>query len=302
MNKLIAFIDDLDQTYVQESLEPNTVESKNYFLHHISQCLLPFYRRKDTVFYDADAIDKFCNFMTEFYPENEYFVNLREQLASILENALPIMPIENTKELYFQWHLEKQSVEQVSSNTIIALTEEIVSKNNETFVLLILASPNTEKYYKNKKNITCFKDTFEDNKALPTFAKIDIANTRVGVENWIQTYRTPPNINKNSKHGEEGKGSHNSNKGNKVSPLLGTLAEAEILLETAIGDARWKRNLINYDVKYNSLIFFKYEGDNPQNQYHPFHLVTKTEITAQQIPRELLQELHEKFASFKSDY
>lgn len=60
------------------------------------------------------------------------------------------------------------------------------------------------------------------------------------------------------------------------SPLLGGIGgkpNAEHLLKNAIGDKKETQRLYNFDENKECYIQFEYEGDNPQNQYHAYHLV-----------------------------
>jgi hypothetical protein len=62
----------------------------------------------------------------------------------------------------------------------------------------------------------------------------------------------------------------------KKSPLLGGLAgkqNASDLLNKAIGDKRLTKDLIYFDEFNEQYIWYEFENDTPQNQYHGYHLV-----------------------------
>lgn len=85
---------------------------------------------------------------------------------------------------------------------------------------------------------------------------------------WYETNRKPQRIfNLNPKHGENGKGAHPANKGEKVSILMCSREEAENMLLKAIGADL--RVLYFFDQVHNQYIEFKCESENT---YHGFHL------------------------------
>ncbi len=70
-----------------------------------------------------------------------------------------------------------------------------------------------------------------------------------------------------------------------ISPLRCSCKEAQVLLNTAIGDSI--KELFNFDEKRDAFIVFKYEGQNPQNLYHGFHLPKDTD----EIPKSIKDKL-----------
>lgn len=100
------------------------------------------------------------------------------------------------------------------------------------------------------------------------------------LDEWLQKNRLKRNFNKTDKRHIEYSGDHRKEKsGEYKSPLLGGLGgreNAESFLKAAIGDkysASNKKDLINYDTNKQEYIWYEYENDNPQNQYHAYHLV-----------------------------
>lgn len=67
--------------------------------------------------------------------------------------------------------------------------------------------------------------------------------------------------------------------------LLCNRAEAQRLLNTAIADfnsRRGQEKLFNFDAGHNTFVEFYYEGDNPQKQWHAFHI--KSEDWEERVP------------------
>lgn len=100
------------------------------------------------------------------------------------------------------------------------------------------------------------------------------------VLNWYETNRKPQRIfNLNPKHGENGKGAHPANKGEKVSVLMCSREEAKNMLLKAIG--KDEKVLYFYDQVHNQYIEFKRES---ANTYHGFHLDVMDET---RVPKEI---------------
>lgn len=98
--------------------------------------------------------------------------------------------------------------------------------------------------------------------------------------NWYETNRKPQRIfNLNPKHGENGKGAHPANKGEKVSVLMCSKEEAKDMLLKAIGED--EKVLYFYDHVHNQYIEFKRES---ANTYHGFHLDVMDET---RVPKEI---------------
>lgn len=96
------------------------------------------------------------------------------------------------------------------------------------------------------------------------------------LDEWLIENRTPRKYNMGDNRHIENHPQSLINSHNK-SPLLGGLRgkqNAEQLLKNAVGDKRKTKDLINCDINNNdSFIWFEDENENPQNQYHGYHLV-----------------------------
>ncbi|WP_338158433.1 hypothetical protein [uncultured Phocaeicola sp.] len=100
------------------------------------------------------------------------------------------------------------------------------------------------------------------------------------VSKWYEANRKPQRVfNLNPKHGENGKGAHPGNKGEKVSVLMCSRDEAKNMLLKAIGADL--RVLYFFDQTHNRYIEFKRESENT---YHGFHLDA---IDEKRVPEEI---------------
>ena len=106
---------------------------------------------------------------------------------------------------------------------------------------------------------------------------------------WFAKERIPSrNFQVIEKHGENRSEERWIN-GELISPLKCSGTEAQELLDLAVGDSI--KELYNFDEKYDNYIVFKYEGENPQNMYHGYHLPIET----LEIPDHLKKELKTRF-------
>lgn len=96
------------------------------------------------------------------------------------------------------------------------------------------------------------------------------------LDEWLIENRTPRKYNMGDNRHVENHPQSLINSHNK-SPLIGGIGgkqNAEQLLKKAVGDKRDKKDLMNCDTKNNdAFIWFEDENENPQNQYHGYHLV-----------------------------
>lgn len=150
----------------------------------------------------------------------------------------------------------------------------------------------TETYLKYRDDIVMFSEGLKNKKAFISLKKpvekisllsvksngefekieIDVLTSVDDINNWISQNGEQRNFNLSPKHGENGRGNW---KGESV--LYVSQADAQILLDGAIGDFTKKNRLFNYDATNNLFIEFFYEGPNPQTQWHGFH-ITEGEV------------------------
>lgn len=112
----------------------------------------------------------------------------------------------------------------------------------------------------------------------------EINNFNVGKDIWafINAHLPKRTYNFSSKHGNATTRAIPPKPTEIVSQLRSSDAEAQILLDSAIFDLRERKFYYNFDDSKGTFIVFPYEGDNPQNHFHAFH-ITETEW-AKEIP------------------
>lgn len=108
---------------------------------------------------------------------------------------------------------------------------------------------------------------------------VEYCNSIDQMHRWILD-KSPKRKFNYQKHGSvAGTSPHKINKGKPVSPLLCDNREAQVLLDTAIPDIGWNPDrLFNFDTDRGNFIEFFYEGDNPNKQWHGFHIDKKDEL------------------------
>lgn len=145
----------------------------------------------------------------------------------------------------------------IKDDTLCEMTErKFVSKDESTFLLI------------NYDAFSCASETIIT-KRNQDEVKLNVRNADIkNISKWYETNRKPQRIfNLNPKHGENGKGAHPGNKGEKVSVLMCNKEEAKNMLLKAIGSDL--RVLYFFDQVHNQFIEFKRESENT---YHGFHL------------------------------
>lgn len=105
--------------------------------------------------------------------------------------------------------------------------------------------------------------------APPALIHLNFHSSHINMMNWIVGL-FPRNFNLSDKHGENGKGNwpHES-------VLLCSASDAQSLLNTAVPSTKFKDKLYNFDTAHQKFIELYYEGDNPQHQWHGFHVAEK---------------------------
>lgn len=94
----------------------------------------------------------------------------------------------------------------------------------------------------------------------------------VDLDTWLQGHRCERHFNNTDERHIETSPRYIKGK----SPLLRGIAgrsSAENLLKAAIGDKRETEDLMNFDEVNDNYIWYEFENENPQNQYHAYHLV-----------------------------
>ena len=116
---------------------------------------------------------------------------------------------------------------------------------------------------------------------------VDSCNKVSEIRNWFTINRQPVrNFHAIEKHGENRKDIKNIND-ETISPLRCLEHEASALLQTAIGDT--VDELFNDDTERGHYIIFKYEGNNPQNMYHAYHV----DYSSSEVPYHIKKRLQQ---------
>lgn len=118
-----------------------------------------------------------------------------------------------------------------------------------------------------------------------TSIEFDCVSNQNGLFNWFSENRLPRRaFQAIDKHGENRAEGRNW-RGDWASPLMCSAAKALELLKTAIGNP--DHELYNYDPTQDHYIIFKFEGGNPQNMYHGYHVV----LDSDEVPKDIKSRL-----------
>lgn len=242
------------------------------------------------LFYSANEIKDFLVNVEEFYKES-YLIDIASTINEYLQKANAINwqynPTQDNSFQYFILDFNSLQIIQLFNHSINeGLERQLTYQENKVFLINHLALNVSNPYVSLLKKSTKSND-------FPSALIIPLKNNVKEIDEWLTENRKTRTFNLSPKHGENGKRAHPSNKGEEVSILECSKEEAQKLLENAIGDVRIdKKRLYNYDATRDNYILFYYEGENPQNQYHGFHISKKD--AAQKIPNTMLKRLNEK--------
>lgn len=94
-----------------------------------------------------------------------------------------------------------------------------------------------------------------------------------GLCGWLSDNRIPARRFKYcDKHGENGRGGWFLPDGTHTALLDSSCEHAQTILNKAIGERTVSNDLWYYDSQYGKMLYFEYQNDNPQNEYHGYHL------------------------------
>lgn len=268
---------------------PNNIEkivdSKNdiqVFINNLKVLLWRNLCEKDTqTFYNVVNIDVFFKTIDTLSDLSNYGTISEETLIrQILLNDLEANKLEyknNQKSIYKIWNFDNESLE-VDGETanfdfFKSITDAILSEQKK-FVLLNIGGE-----IKNSRNLLTIlkdnKDNYKEEK-LPQIARLFFLNNFEELEKWFEENRKPRKYNHNDNRHVVGHPDYRQGK----SPIIGGQNGKAILaslLETALGCSNTDefKDLINWDSENECYVWFEYEGENLQNQYHGYHFVTK---------------------------
>jgi hypothetical protein len=232
------------------------------------------------LFYDASERNAFINDLIlvaklgDYYLSDPFIV-----INDLLRNATELTKKERKQRencFYALWDFESRSL--ISENIPASVHEAFEYETSSADSKQLLLNLGSE-FFPLKKEIFIFRDTSSyDNQEMPTLIKLEqVCNFR-DLENWLVLNRTPrqlntiePRHNEKSPHYIGGR-----------SPILYDFKRDEKarqyvqdLLNTAIFDKYSPHNptdLVNYDADKGLYIWFEYQNENPQNEYHAYHL------------------------------
>ncbi len=233
--------------YIDFNWEDCIQKSPDVYFQELFQLVELAYQHKAAIFYSSKHLKEFRDFLEIDIDEN-FSASVGNMLDVILENA------EKTQNVFYSFEVcfanENTSLHHI--NNVLSCIE-IHDK-----IAVISLSNNIESFLSVKSNL-------EYNRI--KCKKINFSNDII---EWISTAE-PRIFNSSRKHGENGIGNQ---KGQSV--LRCSKDEAQQYLNKAVPCfSEREDNLFYYDNKHNTFIIFYYEGNNPQKQWHGFHLDLK---------------------------
>lgn len=212
-------------------------------------------------YYDSKNVQNFLiNFGVEAgYPKSFSFL-LRKSLRA--SSDYRVNPIEDLDEKYQIYYLP------IQDHTFSEIAERKLTHSSTCILVNYQAHslPSTFEVRKNGKSINI--DSVED---IPQLSQWISKN-----RNSIRNFQITP------KHGENRLHSIKWN-GKDASPLKCSRLEATKFLKIAVGFTQ--KELFAFDETHQSFLVFKYEGNNPQNMYHGYHIPQNSK----EIPEEIKQ-------------
>lgn len=226
------------------------------------------------VFFDSRDVSGALNHLKELHDDQSRLTNPTTALRLLLRDYPDVQDESQVdhQSSYFSWHYQESRVHPENVSILAEIAERsLASAGAAKFLALTLGDTN----HSNAPIIPVFKDSNQDAQ-LPKFVLIEYVYGLAQAFNWLNKNRRPRKFIKNPKHGENGLGVR-YNKGEKVSPLRCSEAEAHVLLQTAIGDNKTAK-LYNFDVAHSQYMEFPFENETPENIYHGYHLDNEAEV------------------------
>lgn len=233
------------------------ISNPNDYLKNTFKLVDFIYQHKSQVFYNQEQIDDFVANCSEL--DKNFIKSENNKLQLIIENAIKA----NSNGYFFNicFSNENTSLSIINNTAISSISQHF------KIALISLTETNISETVLAVRSNTDFEQI-----------KFVIINELSLIHDWILNNSEPRTFNLSPKHGENGKGNQ---KGESV--LQCSKNEASALLKNAIPDFRKKQvRLFNFDNKHETFIEFYYEGKNPSNQWHGFHL--KNEEWEKRVP------------------
>lgn len=268
MNIYLLFREDIENITNNELEGKKIIQNLKIILNRIS-C------EKDTsVYYDSENKNHFIdnlkllqdiigNFGTLDF-ETSLHILLRELEAECIDDN------SNNNDIFKVWNIDNQSIENDFPVILKVMADKIIL-NQQKAVLMDI--DNTFSF--NRAFIPILKDSRNDNliAKLPQIAHLFFVNDFENLEKWLEENRQKRNYNFTDNRHTIGSNDYRQGK----APIIGGQEgkrKLAILLETALGDITDNfKDLINWDNENECYVWFEFENENPQNQYHGYHLV-----------------------------
>lgn len=242
------------QFYLKRFVEHQSEKHLATYISKISLCKNLIEIENYFGFYDDDNVKEFIQYfeiLEEFYPTRPSSL-LRSQLKG-----------------WFNWRDQRFSMEKFESKLFD------IPISNETFTEIVVRSAleNIHKHIVISHNALKIKTSliYEVLYLGHSYQVecIELSN----LPTWFNNNRIPRrNYHPSSKHGENGMGEHSG-----ASKLLCNHTCATEMLHKALGNDEIDE-LYFFDEQYNKFIIFRYEGDNPLNQFHAYHLNNDNDV------------------------
>jgi hypothetical protein len=168
--------------------------------------------------------------------------------------------------IYKLWDFYSQKITNDFPNILKYYVSKLISNSGNK--CLFLNFRNAFDY--NRSIIPIFKDCSNDN-TLPKFVHIVQTNKFTETDQWL----IDNGLTRNYNHSDTRHIENHPNYRRGKSPIIGGeggKTNLENLLPSALCD-NFKKDLIAYDEATSRYVWYEYENDNPQNQYHGYHLV-----------------------------
>jgi hypothetical protein len=250
------------------------------YLNELKDCLNRADCEKGVkLFYDATERTTFIKDLIlgselgDYYLSSDPFIVIND----LLRNAVGFTKKERKqRENYFYalWDFESRSLVSNIPSSVEDASEYHINSAQSKQLILNLGS----EFFPMKKDVFIFRDVSSyDNQEMPTFIKLEQVCNFKNLEEWLMQNRTPRQLNTIDQRHNEQSPSYDSIR--EKSPLLYDLVRDDTakvhvgeLLNKAISDQYESKDLMNYDTTKGRYIWFEYENDNLQNQYHAYHL------------------------------
>ena len=214
-----------------------------------------------TIYYSEAQKTEFIKSITDL--DKNYLTSIGNQLEMILRTATNRGKNGYVFEVCFADgntslnHLQDKFLESMENHSKLSVLSNVTDNPGKKSLLII-------------KSSTEFKGL-----EFTTFNRIN------ELLQWIVSNGPKRNFNLSGKHGENGKGNWKNE-----SKLLCDRHHAQNLLNSSIPDFnRKEKELFNFDTVFNRYIEFYFEGRNPQNQWHGFHI--EPEDWNEQVPESI---------------